>query len=88
MSTVYTTINAPFKVHLSEESLAKYIIEGQLPVEFKEHIFTFFSEVSVREIFRFIEEYNLDIDTVQSYYSEFIKPVYHNKELEEAFIIE
>jgi hypothetical protein len=85
--SIMTTVNAPFKVLLSEEELAEFIKTDILPDKFSEHIFIFFTEVSVSSIYRFIKKHGISLEVIKNYYLRHIKPVYQNKELEEMFSV-
>jgi len=88
MSTVFSTINAPYKHPLEEDVLADCIKSSLFPEKFREHIFTFFTEVSISEIFRFMREHNITLEEIRKYYFNFIKTQYTNQKLEEALKIE
>jgi hypothetical protein len=88
MTTVYSTINAPFKYSLNEEQLASFIRSNKFPEEFKGHIYAFFTEISVSEIYKFIKEQDVSLDELKNYYFKYIERTYTNAELEEMFIIE
>lgn len=84
MTTVFSTINAPFKETLSEEALSEIIRSGNMPQNYQPHIHVFFSEVHVSEMLRFCREQKLSRKQLKHYYQKHIKDLYPNPALEEA----
>lgn len=63
---ILTTVNAPYKKHLTAEELAKAIVDPQSAVMFNANVGSFFSEVRLDLQIAFIEEWNLDRAAVQA----------------------
>ena len=85
LSPLEITINAQTVTYLHEEELARLIREKRFPVEYRTHIFNFFTDVPLRIIYRFLHKHNLTENDLQAYYEAHIKEIYPNKELEELF---
>ncbi|NWF53025.1 MAG: hypothetical protein HXY47_08105 [Nitrospirae bacterium] len=83
--TVSTTVNASFRILLSEEALAQFIKKGEFPEQFREHNYVFFTEVPVSLVYKFMLQYEISLKILKDYYMKFIEPVYHNKDFERMF---
>lgn len=80
---ILTTVNSAFKHPISEDELANFIKNGIFPEDYSEHIYTFFTEVPLSAIFRFMLKNNLSLDKLRDYYYRHIQNLYRNRELEE-----
>lgn len=81
--SILTTVNSAFKRPISEHELAGFIKSNTFPEDYSEHIYTFFTEVPLSAIFRFILKNNISLGELRDYYYRYIQPLYRNRELEE-----
>lgn len=81
--SILTTVNSAFKRPISEDELASFIKSGIFPEDYSEYIYTFFTEVPLSAIFRFMLENSLSLEELRDYYYRHVKHLYRNPELEE-----
>ena len=80
---IYSTINSSVKYPVTEEMIANLLREGKLPDEYFAHICSFFTDIPINTIVKFISYYNIKIETLKEYYEKYIKKYYQNKDIEE-----
>lgn len=83
---IINTVNASFKINISEKILVKLIKEKKIEKKWSAHIYAFFSDVPVQDIVKFAIKYQIPLGVIKKYYEKYVKNYFPNKQLEDIFV--
>ncbi len=88
MKNIAITVNVSFKYPISEKKLSALIKTGTVEQKYLPHIFAFFTDVPTPDVLHFIKKFHIPLLLLKNYYTNYVKDLYPNKELEDIFTYE